>query len=131
MERIFRAARDRNQATILTARNEAGVSVASAIIVWGSEYAYFWQSARNPACGIGGVNALLLWKAVEMASGMGLSFDFDSYGSTKSAKFLASFGLPPIIRTEVSRQTVPYKLFKIANGMMLDRKKAIDRSSAF
>ncbi len=128
MENIYNAARLRNQSTILIASNESGKNIAASIIVWGSEYAYFWQSARDPACGVGGVNALLLWSAIQMASEMGLGFDFDSFGSAKSAKFLASFGLPPVVRTEVARQSAPYKLFKVANGMV--RKRETDRQSA-
>ncbi|MBB2170957.1 GNAT family N-acetyltransferase [Gluconacetobacter asukensis] len=124
MERIFNAARARNQAVIVTARNRDGKSVAAVIIVWGAVNAYFWQSARDLSCGVGGVNALLLWKSIELADRMGLTFDFDSYGSVSSAKFLAGFGLSPLVRTEVSRQIVPYKLFKLANGMMLKRAKA-------
>ncbi|RDI35486.1 acetyltransferase (GNAT) family protein [Gluconacetobacter liquefaciens] len=124
MGRIFDAARERNQAVILTARNQDGKGVAAAILVWGAANAYFWQSARDLSCGIGGVNALLLWKSIELADRLGLTFDFDSYGSVSSAKFLAGFGLAPLVRTEVSRQIVPYKLFKLANGMRLRRAKA-------
>lgn len=124
MERIFRAAEARNQAVIITARNREGKSVAAATIVWGAVNAYFWQTARDLSCGIGGVNALLLWKSIELVDRMGLTFDFDSYGSVSSAKFLAGFGLAPLVRTEVSRQVLPYKLFKLANGVMLRRAKA-------
>ncbi|MFS3134104.1 hypothetical protein ACLRDC_01830 [Gluconacetobacter sacchari] len=55
---------------------------------------------------------------------MGLTFDFDSYGSVRSAKFLAGFGLPPLARVEVSRQIASYKLFKLANGLRLRRARA-------
>lgn len=113
MERIFDAARIRNQALIVSARNDADQTVGAVILVWGSSNAYFWQSARDPACGIGGVNALLLWKSIEFADRMGLTFDFDGYGSVKSAKFLAGFGLPPVARVEVSRKTIPYKCFDV------------------
>ncbi|MFS3134105.1 hypothetical protein ACLRDC_01835 [Gluconacetobacter sacchari] len=33
----------------------------------GGANAYFWQSARDPSCGIGGVNALRLWTSIELA----------------------------------------------------------------
>ncbi|GBQ28318.1 hypothetical protein AA12717_2921 [Gluconacetobacter sacchari DSM 12717] len=126
MERIFDAASARKQAVIVTARTDDGKGVAAVMIVWGGANAYFWQSARDPSCGIGGVNALRLWTSIELAGRMGLTFDFDSYGSVKSAKFLAGFGLPPLARVEVSRQIASYpgKLFKLANGLLLRRARA-------
>lgn len=92
--------------------------VASALIVWGNKNMYFWQSARDTDFHFAGANSLLLWEAIKLANSMKKTLDFDSYGSPSGAKFLASFGLPPVPRPIVHKRSPSYAIFKEARKII-------------
>jgi len=119
MERIFQACLDRGQGVVLVARDD-DCPVAAAVLVWGDRTLYFWQSARDREAGHGGANALLVWRALELAHSKGLIMDFDSYGSEGSARLLASFGRPAVARPEIVRQGYAYRTVKLSNQMVKD-----------
>jgi hypothetical protein len=105
VQRLFEAARDRGQAVILAAVNEHGRDVVNAIIVWGSGTAYFWLATRDQQHAGRGAKSLIAWHAVKLALEKGLAFDFDSYVSLSGARFVSTFGVPPVVRPVVTSRT--------------------------
>jgi GNAT acetyltransferase-like protein len=101
MQRIFRAAADRGRATILAAVNEQGRGVVNAVTVWGADTAYFWLATRDHEGAGRGAKSFIAWHAVKSALEKGLAFDFDSYGSLSGARFVSTFGVPPVVRPVV------------------------------
>lgn len=116
MESIFDACASRGQGVVFTAW-DGPKRVASAIMVWGSRNAYFWQSTRDRNSGICGANILLLWKCIELAESKGLTFDFDSYHSLETAKLVASFGRPPIVRPEINGRSLRWQIATTAKAV--------------
>ena len=90
------------------------MDVASAILVWDSRCLYFWLSARDPARSSNAALSLLIMRAIEMAEGLGLTFDADGFVSKASGIFLAKFGLAPAVRPYVSHGSSIYKLLRLA-----------------
>jgi Acetyltransferase (GNAT) domain len=105
LRRIFAAAQARDQATILTAVNGAGRDVVNAIIVRDGSTAYFWLATRDWKTAGRGAKSLVAWQAVKQALEQGLAFDFDSYASLSGARFVSTFGVPPVVRPVVTRQS--------------------------
>jgi hypothetical protein len=99
---IFAACLQRDCARVLLALRGDGSAAAAVVLVWGTDTAYFWVSARDRSAPIGGANALLLWKSIEIAQGRGMHLDLDGYNSVAGAKFLAGFGENPSVRAEIS-----------------------------
>jgi hypothetical protein len=124
LEGIFQACVQRGCATILLAQDDMGAVAGAVVLVRGRDTLYFWLSARSRSAP-GGANALLLWKSIELAHRLGLSFDCDGYSSVAAAKFLASFGEPPRPRVEIiasswRRETAEYvkhSLVRFRNGL--------------
>nr|WP_237442523.1 GNAT family N-acetyltransferase [Saccharibacter sp. 17.LH.SD] len=114
LRRLFYEAHKRGQATILNAY-ECDDLVSSAIVLWDNNVLYYWQSARSSQSRMPGRNMLLIWKAIEIAKKRDLIFDFDGFGSVRSAKMLASFGQKPVIRPEVVFESPLYKVERIIN----------------
>ena len=112
--RIFESCVSRNRAVILTAVNEAEEDEACVVLIWSSSTLYYWLPARDRAQSNGGSNAYLLWEAIKFAHERGLSFDFDGFGSAKTAKFLLQFGIQPVPRIGVLRATAVGHLYRLA-----------------
>lgn len=108
LRRIFDACLKRGQATILTVCGDVpGQDLASAILVWDANCLYYWvcsrsieTASRGPA--IHGVNALLIWKAYEMAMEKGLIFDMDGFIARTDGYFKGEFGFHPFQRNYVT-----------------------------
>lgn len=124
MEKIFEACKQREQGCVMNAWDEAGKQVASIVLVWDDKNCYFWQSARDRTMPIPGANMLLIWKSIEYANKKGLTFDFDSFASVRSAKMIASFGQSPIARPQVMHSSVLYKWERAANATLLKIKSS-------
>ncbi|HEY8549021.1 MAG TPA: GNAT family N-acetyltransferase [Vicinamibacterales bacterium] len=101
MERIFQACAGRDCTRILTVVGANGTDLASAILVWDGEAAYYWNVARDREHSGGGANSLLLWSAIRFAHDRNLVFDFDGYKGSRAGAFLALFGVTPAIRPAV------------------------------
>jgi len=105
LRRLGSAAIKRGQAVILTAEDESGQAVASAILVWDDAVVYYWQSSRNPACNHPGANNLLVWESMKFALQHGRTFDMDGFASEGSARFAAKFSMDPIVRASVAHMS--------------------------
>lgn len=102
IHRAFDACLLRDQTTILSAVDEAGRDVASAILIWDRQELYYWMSARDPGLSGNAANSLLVWEAVDFASALGCRFDADGFITPRNGIFLSKFGLQPAIRSYVT-----------------------------
>ncbi|WP_282799571.1 GNAT family N-acetyltransferase [Bombella apis] len=109
LEDLFTEARNRDQAMALYA-HDGGVPVSAALLVWDDRVLYYWQAVRVRRSRVPGMNMLLIWKAIEEAKRRNLIFDFDGFGSVRTAKMLASFGQKPVIRPEIRFETPLYAM---------------------
>jgi hypothetical protein len=87
LRRIGNASLERDQSTLMVARNDAGSPVAASMLVWDEEVLFYWQSARDPESALPGANSLLAWRSIQFAMERGLTFDFDGYHSRSAATF--------------------------------------------
>jgi hypothetical protein len=110
LARLFESAKARGQAIIISAADEHLKDVCSAILVWDTKVLYFWVATRDHDGAGRGAKSLLTWHAIKFAQARGLSFDFDSYGSVIGARYMASFGSIPLVRSIVTRETLPVKV---------------------
>jgi len=105
LRRVGSAAITRGQAVILTAEDESGRPVASAILVWDDAVVYYWQSSRDPSFNQPGANNLLVWESMKFALQNGRTFDMDGFASEGSARFGAKFSMDPVVRASVAHMS--------------------------
>ena len=105
LRRLSAAAIARGQAVVLTAEDENGRPVASAILVWDDAVVYYWQSSRDPSFNHPGANNLLVWESMKFALQHGRTFDMDGFASEGSARFAAKFSMDPIVRASVAHMS--------------------------
>lgn len=110
IERIFEAANARKQTRIISASNASNQDVCTAVVVWDHDALYFWLGARDHKQAGRGAKSLVVWEAINLASKMGLTFDFDSYFSPSGANFVLTFGLRPVVRPAVSKAALSARL---------------------
>ncbi|MCX8666127.1 GNAT family N-acetyltransferase [Acetobacteraceae bacterium B3987] len=106
---LFTEACRRGQGIALYAY-DGEIPVSAALLIWDDNVLYYWQAVRVRSSNVPGLNMLLIWKAIEQAKKRGLIFDFDGFGSVRTAKMLASFGQKPVIRPEIRFETFIYTI---------------------
>lgn len=92
--------------------------VSAALVIWDNRTLYYWHSVRARKCRVPGMNMLLIWKAIEQAKERNLIFDFDGFGSVRTAKMLASFGQKPVSRPEVQFGKPSYNVKRYVIGLV-------------
>ena len=102
VRRIWDGCVSRGQGTVISAIDDRGHDVASAVLVCDDTYLYYWLSARDPEYSKGNANSALIWTAIVTAIRKSLIFDMDGYASPASGVFYAKFGLKPYRRTHIS-----------------------------
>lgn len=107
LKALFMEAYRRDQAIALYAYDQDDL-VSAALLIWDDRTLYYWQSVRLHSSRVPGMNMLLIWKAIEQAKERNLTFDFDGFGSVRTAKMLASFGQKPVTRSEIRFGTPSY-----------------------
>ncbi|MUG89859.1 GNAT family N-acetyltransferase [Bombella sp. ESL0385] len=109
LKALFDAAYQRDQAMALYAYEQERL-VSAALLIWDEQTLYFWQSARCHCSRVPGMTMLLIWEAMKQAKKRYLIFDFDGFGSVRTAKMLASFGQKPVSRPEIRFGTWAYNI---------------------
>lgn len=97
------------QGTILEARDESGNAYAAVLLVWDKEKCYYLMSAIDPDRKERGAKAMLIWEGIKIASGKGLSFDFEGSMIPEIQRFFNSFG----------GELTPYYQFEKTNSGIL------------
>jgi Acetyltransferase (GNAT) domain len=115
---LFEAAQQRDRVIILSAVNTSGIDVGCVILVWGGGVLYYWLPHRDRERAGGGMNAFLLWESITYALGRRLDFDFDSFASAGTGRFLSNFGAPPVARSIITRRSKLGVTRDFIRGMM-------------
>lgn len=119
MAKLFEACLRHDRACVISAYDEKKKQVSSSVLIWDEKNLYYWLSARDRNASIPGANMLLIWEALKLASAKALTFDFDSFASVGTAKMLASFGQPPVLRPHVIGASVRYEWERAANATLM------------
>lgn len=89
---IFRRTMADGCSSVFCAKDEAGKSIASVLIVWDSMSAYYLAGAVRPEHRTSGVMSLLLWEAIRHSSTVTKAFNFEGSVSEPIERFFRSFG---------------------------------------
>ena len=117
LRRLWSGVAARGAGLILSATNDCGFDVASAVIVWDQRCLYYLLSARSPKHPSRGGNSLLIWSAIETAEKAGLVFDMDGSHSPSALQFDSQFGLFATARKRVFRNSVSWKIAEIGRDL--------------
>ncbi|MEO1517217.1 MAG: GNAT family N-acetyltransferase [Bacteroidota bacterium] len=77
LQRLDRAARQRGQCRFLIVKNAQEQVHAGVFLVWDRQKMYNLMLGADTQLRAGGAVQLLLWKAIQLASELGLAFDFE------------------------------------------------------
>ena len=121
LRRIFAACFARCCGTFLAAVDSAGVDLACVFLAWDDSVAYYLVPTRDRERSGGSANAFLVWSSLTFALRKGLAFDLDGYNSHGTARFMSSFGLPPIGRPSVLYVSPRARAFDLAK-LLIPRK---------
>ncbi len=108
IDRIDQACVKHGCRKILLARDVRGKVHAGLYLVWDDSTAYYLMGGADPVVRTSGASSLLLWKAIQAASGVARRFDFEGSMIQPIEHFFRAFGG---VRT-------PYSLITRAGRMM-------------
>jgi lipid II:glycine glycyltransferase (peptidoglycan interpeptide bridge formation enzyme) len=77
LQRLIKAARERNQGDIFGGYDEKGRLHAAAFIVWQNSCAYYIAGGGDPALRSSGAHSLVMWHAIQHVSRFTDTFDFE------------------------------------------------------
>jgi hypothetical protein len=110
MTTLHNACRRHDCCKTLLARGANGQLHAGAYFIWDKSAVYYYTSGADPALRKSGAGALLVWHGIELASKLGLSFDFEGSMHEPIERFFRSFGarqVPYFVISKTSRQLLP------------------------
>lgn len=108
---IMTKALARGRGCIWAAEDQQGATKAAILCVWDRRACYYLMSTRSIDSGNGAI-PLLIWNAIQMASSMGLVFDFDGVSSKGAILFFSGFGGETTPRYIVSRSSRYYQVLR-------------------
>ncbi len=92
LQRIHSFLRATNACTVFKAVDDNGQPVASLLLAWDAQSAYFLAGAADPKAKTTGVMSLLLWTAIVRASEVTTSFNFEGSMMEPIERFFRAFG---------------------------------------
>ncbi len=101
---IDAACAQRNQRRIFFAEDARGRIHAALYLVWDDQSAYYLMGGNDPELQNSGAPSLLLWEAIQFASTVSRSFDFEGSMIPGVERFFRSFG---------ARQTPYFRITKV------------------
>ena len=110
---LHRACAERGSCSILLARGADGQIHAGAYFIWDKSAVYYYTSGADPVLRNSGAGALLVWHGIELASKLGLCFDFEGSMHEPIERFFRSFGgrqIPYFVISKTSRHALPAAL---------------------
>ncbi|MGM0478973.1 MAG: GNAT family N-acetyltransferase [Bacteroidota bacterium] len=92
LESIDTSCREHKARTILVAKDSEGRVHSCLYLVMDKEYMYYLLGGSDPTLRNSGAASLLLWEAMQLASGKGLKFDFEGSMIEPISRFMRSYG---------------------------------------
>jgi hypothetical protein len=105
LERIARAATQRERGEILAVRTPDGVLASAGLFVWDDRFTYNLANGRIAESGATGAPTALLWNAITHAMARGTGFDFEGSMLKPVEKFVRGFGGTPVQYSVVRRSS--------------------------
>ena len=120
---LHRACAEHGSCNILLARGADGQIHAGAYFIWDKSAVYYYTSGADPVLRNSGAGALLVWHGIELASKLGLCFDFEGSMHEPIERFFRSFGgrqIPYFVISKTSSNPLPaaISLLRRANGQL-------------
>lgn len=109
--KVFETLNGVGQCQVLSAQDDEGKTVASILIVWDAQSAYYLAGAVEPTAKTTGVMSLLLWEAIRHSSTVTKAFNFEGSVSEPIERFFRAFGGEQTPYFEISK--VNSKLMKL------------------
>lgn len=97
------AAAKREQRAIFIATDESGRNHAAVYLVWDEHSAYYLMGGGDPALRSSGATSLCMWEAIQFASTVTQSFDFEGSMLEPVERFFRAFGGYPTPFFSVTR----------------------------
>ncbi len=105
------------------AKDSDGRPHAAAYFIWDKSTVYYYTSGADPALRNSGAGSLLVWHGIELASKLGLAFDFEGSMHEPIERFFRSFGarqVPYFVISKTSSHPLPaiISLMRRTKGML-------------
>jgi hypothetical protein len=114
--RLFEAARSRNQATTLLARDKKGRNHAGLFIVWDNATMYYLAGGADPELRQSGAMPMLLWESIRLSRLWNLNFDFEGSMVPAIEHFFRAFGGRQQSYFKISGGSIKYAAIKMLYG---------------
>jgi hypothetical protein len=92
IERVDAVCKSQNARKIFFAEDSAGRIHAAVYILWDEEYAYYLMGGEDPELRNSEASSLLMWEAIQFASGFTKKFDFEGSMIEPIERFFRGFG---------------------------------------
>jgi lipid II:glycine glycyltransferase (peptidoglycan interpeptide bridge formation enzyme) len=90
--RVYDKLKQKNACKAWVAKDSSGREIASLLLVWDAESAYYLAGAVDPANKNTGAMSLLMWTAIQFSSGVTNAFNFEGSMVEPIERFFRSFG---------------------------------------
>ncbi|MCW2926650.1 MAG: putative methicillin resistance protein [Thermoleophilia bacterium] len=105
LERVARAALQRERGEILAIRTPAGELASAGLFVWDDRFTWNLANGRVAHSTVTGAPTLLLWHAIGAALDRGTGFDFEGSMLQPVERFVRGFGGEPVAYSVVRRSS--------------------------
>jgi len=95
VRRIDDACKERGCRKIFMAKDAKGRGHAAAYVVWNEESTYYLMGGSDPELRNSGATSLVLWEAIQFASGVSRVFDFEGSMLESVERYVRAFGGVP------------------------------------
>lgn len=112
---VYKAAKERGQCQILSARNSGGVLLASVFLVWDSEVCYFLIPSFDLDYKKTGAMAWLTFECIKFARGYSRIFDFEGSMDEGIANSYSQYGSQSVKYYSFEQFFVPFLSDKVFN----------------
>lgn len=102
---LHKACMEKKCSRVILARGSDGQLHAGAYFIWDSKWLYYYTSGADPTLRKSGAGSLIVWKGIELASKMGLGFDFEGSMHEPIEKFFRSFGAKQVPYFFISKES--------------------------
>lgn len=106
LEKVVRLPIERGNGEIITAIDSSGHAHSSAFLLFDEKVCYYLIGGSDPAFRSSGAQSLVLWEAIQFASGRSKAFDFEGSNIEGIENFFRQFGGQRVINYSVAKQSL-------------------------
>lgn len=113
IERVVKVCEKRNAGKMFTAVGPNGEIHASSYFVFDKKRCYYLISGSDAEYRTSGAQTLILWKAIQFASGITEEFDFEGSMVDGIETFFRRFGGEPTVYYHISKQNLKNEIYSV------------------